>query len=294
MRRCWIDIYIERPDLVTHDAGKQFVTKVFQTNSALLHVDTKCVPIESPNSMSYVERYHTQIRHAYKIVTTEAPDLDAGVEQQIALKSVNDSIGPDGLVPTLLVYGSLPRLGFRTDKPTPPTFQRAVALRKATEAMSKHFAKSQVSNAVRTRNGPDTSHIHSAPLKSHVLLYRPERDGWDGRWPLLDIQGETCKAILPPQTGPKQCRTTVVKRLIPDDDNQIPPRTNDTLNLLQSGNDNNIVTAHQYLSVTIQSKEGNGTLKDELDDIVAFAAKMVPQSTDHKNSLPHARKKSTG
>lgn len=78
--------------------------------------------------MSYVERYHTPIRHAHKIVTTEATDLDTDAGLQIAVKSVNDPIGPDGLVSTLLVYGELPGLGIPNDKPTPSKFQRAVEL----------------------------------------------------------------------------------------------------------------------------------------------------------------------
>lgn len=36
--------------------------------------------------------------------------------------------------------------------------------------MSKHFAKAQVSSAVRTCNGPDTSDIHS-PHSTHMSLF---------------------------------------------------------------------------------------------------------------------------
>lgn len=77
IRLRWIDNYIGSQDVVTHDAGKQFVAKVFQTNAQLLHIDIKCVPIESPNSMAYVERYHTQIHHAHKVLTSKALGLDA-------------------------------------------------------------------------------------------------------------------------------------------------------------------------------------------------------------------------
>lgn len=108
---------------------------VFQTNPEILHIDTMCVPIESPDSMTYVKRYHAPIRHVYKIVTSEALELDPEAALQINVKTANDSIGPEGIVPTLLVYGALPRLGLPSEKPTPSTFQRVLALRKATEAM---------------------------------------------------------------------------------------------------------------------------------------------------------------
>lgn len=90
----------------------------------MLQIDTKFMPIASPNSMSYVERYHTPIRNTYKIVTTEAPDLDAEAALQVAVKSVTESMGPDGPVTTMLVYGALPRFDFPTEKPSPSTFQR--------------------------------------------------------------------------------------------------------------------------------------------------------------------------
>ena len=48
----------------------------------------------------------------------------------MAFKAVNDSAGPDGLVPTLLVYGVYPRLT-DTDPPAPIVIQRATAIKKA-------------------------------------------------------------------------------------------------------------------------------------------------------------------
>lgn len=284
MRLCWIDVYLGPPDIVMHDAGKQFVARVFQTNAELLHIETRDVPIETPNSMSYVERYHNPIRHAFKIVTAEAPDLDPEAALQTAVKSVNDSIGPDGLVPTLLVYGALPRLGFPNECPTPSTFQRAVALRKATEAMSKHFAKSQVSTAVRTRNGPDTSDIHSAPLDSHVLVYRPELDRWDGPWTLLDIQGETCTVLLPPPSGPTKFRTTVVKRFIPAlDDNDVSAPEQRNQNEPKNTHRETETTAEpQALTITVQAKNRKELLTEERNELVSFSAKMVPQAKDHE------------
>lgn len=293
MRLCWIDVYLGPPDIVTHDAGKQFIAKVFQTNAALLHITTKCVPIESPNSMSYVERYHTPIRHAYKIVIAEATELDAEAALQVAVKSVNDSIGPDGLVPTLLVYGALPRLGFPNDPPTPSTFQRAIALRKATEAMTKYFAKSQVSNAVRTRNGPDTSDIHSAPIDSHVLVYRPEIDKWDGPFSLLDIQGETCTVLLPPPSGPKQFRTTVVKRFIPDDKTTVTTNDEPNPTPLHPTQVQPVGTS-QANTMTIESNRETRATKEDLKELVAFAAKMVPQSKDNEKYAASRKKEIDG
>lgn len=116
----------------------------------------------------------------------------------MTVKSVKDSVGPDSLVPTLLVYGALPRLGISSEPPTPNTFQRTLAVRQSTEEISKHISRRQANAVVRTRNGPDTSNIHTAPIDSHLLVYRPEEDLWEGPYTLLDMQGETCTILLLP------------------------------------------------------------------------------------------------
>lgn len=122
MRLCRDHVNLGPPDIVTHDAGKQFIAKVFQTTADLLHTTTKCVPIESPNVMSYGERYYTPIQHVYKVVQAGAVELDAETSLHIAVKSVNDTIGPDGVVPTMLVCKALPCLSFPNNPHTQSKF----------------------------------------------------------------------------------------------------------------------------------------------------------------------------
>lgn len=125
------------------------------------------------------------------------------------VKEINDSVGLEGLVPTFLVFGALPRLELPTDKAKPSIFQRAVALRKETEEMKKNFVSRQVKAAVHERNGPDVTDIHTTPIGSPVLVYRPEKDLWEGPFSVLDISGEDVKVLLP--HGTSNFRSTVVK-----------------------------------------------------------------------------------
>jgi hypothetical protein len=48
----------------------------------------------------------------------------------MAFKAINDTAGPDGLVPTLLVYGALPRM-VKYDAPLSTIAQHSAALKKA-------------------------------------------------------------------------------------------------------------------------------------------------------------------
>lgn len=54
LRRCWIDVYVGPLDMITHDAGKNFITPSFQSEAYLFNIRTKEVPIEASNSMSVV------------------------------------------------------------------------------------------------------------------------------------------------------------------------------------------------------------------------------------------------
>lgn len=85
---CWIFVFLGPLDLITHDAGKQFMDRVFWSNSEMLRIQTKSVPIESPNSISYVKRYHVAVSRAYNIIKNEAPDTDSKQPLQISEKSL--------------------------------------------------------------------------------------------------------------------------------------------------------------------------------------------------------------
>ena len=48
----------------------------------------------------------------------------------MAVKAVNDTAGPNGLIPTLLVFGAYPRMT-EESAPSPSIIQRAEAIHKA-------------------------------------------------------------------------------------------------------------------------------------------------------------------
>jgi hypothetical protein len=66
--------------------------------------------MEAHNSISMVERYYRPLRYIYQILYIELPDLSKEATLQIAFKAINDTTGPDGLVPTLLAFGAYPQI----------------------------------------------------------------------------------------------------------------------------------------------------------------------------------------
>jgi hypothetical protein len=65
LQMCWIDIYLGPPDLITSDAGKNFVSKEFKEYANTMGICTKAVPVEAHNSIGIVERYHGLLRQVY-------------------------------------------------------------------------------------------------------------------------------------------------------------------------------------------------------------------------------------
>ena len=213
LRNCWIDVYVGPPDVVTHDSGRNFVSHEFQENAHSFAIRTKCVPVEAANSMGLVERYHTPLRRAYQIIADEvadtgSPKIGKAVMLQMAVKSVNDTAGPDGLVPTLLVFGTIPRLSMK-DAPSPTIQQRAKAIEKAMHAVAELNARYQVNRALATRNGPDVLPLHDLAIGHDVLVWRAHKKSWTGPYQLLGVDGETCKVKT--NDGTKEFRSTVVK-----------------------------------------------------------------------------------
>jgi hypothetical protein len=236
LRLCWIDTYLGPPDQITADAGKNFASKEFSQLASTVGTKVKIVPVEAHNSVGIVERYHGPVRRAYQIITAEVRDIDKDMALQMAFKAINDSAGPDGLIPTLLVYGAYPRMS-EFDAPSPTVAQRAAAIKKAMAEIQKLRAKRQVADALNTRNGPNTDGIHELELNSLVLVWREGNTGqngsWEGPYRLVSIDGENCVLALP--RGNTTFRTTVVKPYL-----TLPTIETETSPAIQVDNDNDI------------------------------------------------------
>jgi hypothetical protein len=87
----------------------------------------------------------------------------------MAVKAINDTAGPDGLVPTLLVYGAYPRMT-NLDPPALSIIDRATVIRKAMSEIAKLRAKQAVNSALNHRNGPNITLVYDLPLNSKVLV----------------------------------------------------------------------------------------------------------------------------
>ncbi|KAF7579221.1 hypothetical protein PtrM4_034610 [Pyrenophora tritici-repentis] len=86
-------------------------TAEFRAEAKIMGVTCKQVSTEAHWSVGKTERYHAPLRRAWDILHDELQDdMSDEAILQMAVKAVNDTAGPDGLVPTLLVFGAYPRM----------------------------------------------------------------------------------------------------------------------------------------------------------------------------------------
>ena len=115
---CWIDIYLRPPDIIIYNTGKNFVSKEFKQYAIILKTAIRSVPIKAHNSVKIVEHYHGLLHHIYYIIIAELLDIGKDIALQMAFKAINDSAGPNSLIPTLLVFRTYPRI-VESDTPNP-------------------------------------------------------------------------------------------------------------------------------------------------------------------------------
>jgi hypothetical protein len=87
----------------------------------------------------------------------------------MAIKAINNTTGPNRLVPTLLVYRAYPRIS-NLDPPAPSITNRAAIIQKAIAEIIKLQAKQAVNSALHHYNRPNTTLVYNLPLNSKVLI----------------------------------------------------------------------------------------------------------------------------
>ena len=86
----------------------------------------------------------------------------------MAVKAINNTAGPNRLVPTLLVYGVYLRMN-NLDPPALSITEQVAAIRKAIAKIVKLRAKQAVNSALYYCNRPNTTLVYNLPLNLKSL-----------------------------------------------------------------------------------------------------------------------------
>ncbi|MGI4816881.1 MAG: integrase catalytic domain-containing protein, partial [Janthinobacterium lividum] len=281
LRNCWMDVLTGPPDRIVVDAAKNLGSREFIDNNEEMGTKVHQVATEAHNKVGLIERYHQVLRRAFEIIDEELEKDNTKVHRdirlQMAVKAVNDSAGPDGLIPTLLVFGAYPRMSMN-DPGAPSTTKRALAIDKAMEAVRKAYAKEVVNAAKRMRNGPVPKDLKPG---SKVYVFCEKTNKWSGPWNVVKQKGQTISVRLP--NGISDFSSTVCKEVHKEELEAIVKRQEDNLKthgepLDTESDSDKAIDAAPHRSNRPGRFEGKYTLLAELDEKVGTQWIMVVEA----------------
>jgi transposase InsO family protein len=146
----------EIPRRIRSDSGPQFTAAKWREFCTDVGVELVISPIESHNSLGLNERLHSPLRRIFLKVKHEVPSVPDDVALRVSVKALNVSVGVDGLIPTLLVFGTMPQLPMLQGSLGPYSSQEAreKAINSAMAEHRKFVAEMRIREALAAKVSP--------------------------------------------------------------------------------------------------------------------------------------------
>jgi transposase InsO family protein len=184
--QAWAWVYIGMPDVVTTDRGTQFTSRDFELALSYQGVKQQYTGVESHHSLGANERAHAVLRRVYLKTRHDHPNIPQELALAYSQKAINETIGTDGLVPTLLVYGSMPR--FRAaglDARLQPNSERFRCMATARAEYTRNVNHQRVQQLLRSRVPPAADRqLH---IGQHVFAWREKERKYCGPFAILNL-----------------------------------------------------------------------------------------------------------
>ena len=166
----WTSIYTGLPNRIIVDQGSNFGDS-FIRMASLDGIQVERTGIESHNGLSICERYHSPIRSTVRKILTVHPKSNFDLVLALAVKALNDTSGPEGLVPSALVFGEFPRLDMPSEYNRRPTSdERGEIATMARNLMRTHLDTMRISRALRHNVPSATDKIYEEG--DDILVWR--------------------------------------------------------------------------------------------------------------------------
>ncbi|PXF43736.1 hypothetical protein BWQ96_06513 [Gracilariopsis chorda] len=106
---CWSTTYCDHPNSMRTDSRSISTSQRWHLLTSEHGIILKVSGEECYNYLGIGERHHSPLRRLYQHIRHDAPELSPPLVLRLATKAINDTVGPQGFIPSLLVFGSLPR-----------------------------------------------------------------------------------------------------------------------------------------------------------------------------------------
>jgi hypothetical protein len=108
--KCWAHALCGQPASILCDQGSVFLSEKFTTMCAISEIELRRTGTESHSSLGAGERYHSPLRRVFNKIRLENPQVQREYCLAAVVHAINSTAGPEGLIPSLLVFGLIPRL----------------------------------------------------------------------------------------------------------------------------------------------------------------------------------------
>jgi hypothetical protein len=179
-----VNRYAGFPQELLTDQGSQLVSEQMELFAKTSCIDLTHTPTESHNSLGLLERYHTPLRNCYNKLKHDYPGISDELALSCAVKAANDTMESEGIVPTTLLFGIIPRVA---DENLPSQSQRSKCIAAAREEMSRLMALLKGQRALR-HQVPRTQQFEPG---KQVLVCREGPRKWVGPCVVSRVEGRT-------------------------------------------------------------------------------------------------------
>lgn len=103
----WTSAYSGHPDILRVDQETSCIAKELIQGADSSAVVVHASDIEAHNTLGVGERYHHPLRRVYAAVQNSNHVINGPLALRLEIMALNDTMGPEGLVPSLLVLRQL-------------------------------------------------------------------------------------------------------------------------------------------------------------------------------------------
>ena len=173
------------------------------------NIELRNTGTESHNSLGAGEKYYHTLRTIYLEVQADFPSVDDATLLAISVKAMNDTVGPEGLVPSLLVFGALPRLPTISPRDYPSHKERMRAMIVARNEHEKIVARNRVRVGI-SRRPPPSANYDIMP-GDFVYVYCERIKAFTGPHLVAEANGKELRIHVGDQRGPRPFNIAQVK-----------------------------------------------------------------------------------
>lgn len=127
--------------------------------------------VEIHHSIDLVEYYHGSLCWVYFIITIKILDIKSDLTLQMFLKSINNSAGPNKLVPILLIFDAYLRM-IKLDVPSISITLYIMVIKKAINKVRKCTTLQQINDILNTWNRLFITSAYNFLINLLVLVYQ--------------------------------------------------------------------------------------------------------------------------